>query len=52
MIYTYDAISLFLRRRVSWRTLLLALRTRQPAVAGRHGGEIICRATARALFGE
>jgi hypothetical protein len=44
-----DAISLFIRGRISWAALRLALGTRQAAVAGRQGGEIICRKVARDL---
>jgi hypothetical protein len=51
MLYTFDAISLYLRGRISWPTLKLALRTRQPAVSGRFGSEIICRQTARDIAG-
>lgn len=51
MLYTLDAISYWLRGRIRWPALLLALRTRQPAVAGRYGGVIICRQTARDFFG-
>jgi hypothetical protein len=47
MVYTFDAISLYLRRRISWQALKLVLRTRQAAVTGRYGAEIICRKTAR-----
>ena len=50
MLYVFDATSLWLRGRIGWRSLLLALRTRQPAVAGRHGSEIICRDLARDFF--
>lgn len=50
MLYVFDATSLWLRGRIGWRSLFLALRTRQPAVAGRYASEIVCRGMARDVF--
>jgi hypothetical protein len=49
MIYTFDAICLWLRGNISLPSLWLVLRTRQSAVCGRGGSYIICRKTARDL---
>jgi hypothetical protein len=51
MVYNIDAIILWLRGRISWRSLRLVLRTRQEAVCGRGGAYIICRETQRDFGG-
>ena len=51
MNYTYDAIALWLRGRISLRSLRMVLKTRQTAVCGRGGTYIICRQTARDFMG-
>ena len=47
MIYAYDAGMLWLGGRISLRSLLVVLRTRQEAVCGRGGSYVICREMAR-----
>jgi hypothetical protein len=51
MTYTFNAIQLFLQRRVSFLTLVHALRTRPIAVSGQRGNEIICPTIRRLLNG-
>jgi hypothetical protein len=49
MVYTFNALQLFLQRRISWHTLVFALRTQPIAVCGRGGNEIICPNVRRLL---
>lgn len=52
MLYTLDAIALWLCGRIRWSTLRMALRERPDAVCGIYGNEIIDRDAAFNFFGK
>lgn len=49
MIYTLDAIRLFLTRRIRFCTLVRAIKERPIAVCGKGGNYVICRHMARSM---